>query len=176
MSVTHTTAAASQQQVVTLDQQLVLVVTFNTILGTIGARIVFRQLVVYGLGRRFEVMVALLIAWLLWTYFYIVVGRALKFDHRRLYRGNHVEVLPPSLVADWVSRLATNFTYAFTMLFLFYTNDFVDHTTLVYGMSPAQATVYVVGGIALISTLQTLLQSLSLFHLRDVTPLSEGKV
>lgn len=170
MTVTHTMAALAQQAA-GLEQQLVLVITFNTILGTIGARIVFRQIVVNGLDRQFEVMVALLVAWVLWTYFYVVVGRALKFNHRRQHHGNKVEVLPPSLVADWVGRLATNFTYVFTMIFFFYTNDFVDHTTLVYGMSLAQATVYVVGGILIISTLQTLLQNIALFHLHDMATL-----
>lgn len=156
----HSTTPAYVFQ--SFDQHLVLIVSLSAILGSVGAQIVFRQFSASGYARKIDIALVILLAWAMWTVLYFIGVRAMASK--------------PAPARVWFMRIVTNFTYVFSTFFYIYTNDFVQHTTLMYGMSPAEAIVYVVGGIVVISSIQTMFQSLAIFHIVDMQYQSPAKI
>lgn len=132
--------------------QLMLIVTLNSILGSVGANIIFRLFVAASLTRRIDVILAVLLAWVVWTFIYLMVARSILSS-------------PSKAWSTFIKRLIINLTYVVTVFFYLYLDDMVRNTTLTTGMSAAEALIYVIGGIMILSFLQTMFEYFAVFEL-----------
>lgn len=132
--------------------QLMLIVTLNSILGSVGAKLIFRLFVAANLTRRVDVILAILLSWVVWTFIYMMVARSILTS-------------PSKSWSTFIKRLILNLTYVVTVFSYLYLDDIVANTTLTTGMTAAEAFVYVFGGIMVLSSLQTLFEYFAVFEL-----------
>lgn len=134
------------------DQQLLLLYTLTTIFSSLAALIAFRQMVTLQFTRRIDVFLVLLIAWLVWTLSFVFFSRSAMRS-------------APQLFGVLVNRLITTSTTVFSIIFYFYCDDMIKHTTLVSGMTPAETFVVIVLTIMSLATVQTLFGAYAIFDL-----------
>jgi hypothetical protein len=132
--------------------QMMFIITLNSILGSVGAGLIFRVFTAKELTRRLDVIIAVILGWLVWTFVYIMVARSILLS-------------PSKTWSTFVKRLVVNTTYVVTVFAYLYLDDFVRTATLASGMSVAEALVYVFGGIMLLSALQSLFEYYAVFEL-----------
>ena len=132
--------------------QMMFVVTLNSVLGTIGAGIVFRLFVAASLTRRIDVIMLVLVVWIAWTFVYLMVARSILQSASKTW-------------SNFLKRFIINVTYVVTFFTYLYLDDLIRNTTLMTGMSAAEALVYVIGGLMLLSAIQSLFEYYAVFEL-----------
>jgi hypothetical protein len=130
--------------------QMMLIVTLGTILGSVGANILFRQMISAGLARRIEVSILVALIWLVWTMLAMLANKSIALS-------------PSKAWSTYIKRLMVNMTYLLTVFAYLYLDDFIRNTSLA-DMSPAEAILMSFGGLLVIAAVQTLFEYFAVFE------------
>jgi hypothetical protein len=130
--------------------QMMLIVTLGTILGSVGANILFRKIAVSGLARRIEVSILVGLIWLVWTMLAVMAYKSLALS-------------PSKMWSTYVKRLMVNMTYMLTVFAYLYLDDFIRNTSLA-DMTLAESILMTFGGLLFIAALQTLFEYFAVFE------------
>jgi hypothetical protein len=131
-----------------VQQYLLVVLTFGSVIASSFATLLFRVCSTLGLARRLGVVAVIFVAWLVWALFSTLVSRILERTSRSRSRA-------PDAFASWVNNCMMSLTAVFSVFIWFYLSDYLTHSTFVSGISLNEAILITLLAIMLISAIVT---------------------
>jgi hypothetical protein len=151
-----------------VQQYLLVVLTFGSVIASSFATLLFRVCSTLGLTRRLGVVAVIVVAWLVWALFTTLVSRILKRTTNSRARG-------PDAFASWVNNCMMSLTAVFSVFIYFYLSDYLAHTTFVSGISLNEAILITLLAIMFISAIVTFFKQFVLTEARLIMHASDAK-